>query len=126
MINYQLTSNITQSVMSGPDKVTMTKTSKSIANISLAIVVICHVIGIVYFRSQPPSNTPEGMSTIGQMNALFLWYTFIVLMCLLSVFYRVKFISATSGKIRYFNTLIGVITLLPVFAYIYVIYENLT
>ena len=105
----------------------MTTKSRShlIANFLLVIVVVSHVLGIIYFRTQPPANTPEGMSTLGAMFAIFLWYTFIVLMCLVSLFYRAKHIAISRGKAKYMNGFIAVITLVPVFLYIYVVYENI-
>ena len=106
----------------------MTTKSRShlIANLLLVIVVVTHILGIIYFRAQPPANTPEGMSTLGAMFAIFLWYTFIVLMCLLSLFYRARHMAILRGKAKYMNGFIAVITSVPVFIYIYVVYENIT
>ena len=106
----------------------MTTQSRShlIANLLLVVVAVTHILGIIYFRAQPPANTLEGMSTLGAMSAIFLWYTFIVLMCLVSLFYRAKHIAVSRGKAKYMNGFIAVITSVPVFLYIYVVYENIT
>jgi magnesium-transporting ATPase (P-type) len=97
-----------------------------IANILLVIVVVTHILGIIYFRAQPPANTPEGMSSIEAINTVFIWYTFIVFTCLVSVFYRAKCMTISRGKSKYINSFIAVITSIPVFVYIYVVYENIT
>jgi len=97
-----------------------------IANILLVIVVVAHTLGIIYFRAQPPVNTPEGMSSLEAISTLFIWYTFIVFTCLVSIFHRAKYIKISRGKAKYINVLIAVVTSIPVFVYIYVVYENIT
>ena len=97
-----------------------------IANILLGIVVVTHILGIIYFRAQPPANTLEGMSSLEAISTIFLWYTFIVFTCLVSIFHRFKYIKLLRGKAKYLNVFIAVITSVPVFAYIYVVFENIT
>lgn len=95
------------------------------ANISLLIVVIVYIAGVVFFRAQEPVNAPEGMSMSVAMSLLFWWYTLIVILCLVSVFYRLKYVATISGFSKYLNIVLAVMTLAPFFLYIFVIYENI-
>ena len=110
----------------GEDVMTAKSSSNFIANILLVIVVVTHVLGVVFFRALAPANTPEGLSTLEAIFAIFYWYTFIVVICLVSVFYRVKHITKLKAKFKSLDIVIAVITLMPVFVYIYVMYENLS
>ena len=106
----------------------MTTKSRShlIADILLVIVVVTHILGIIYFRAQPTANTSEGISTLEAISAVFIWYTFIVVTCLVSIFSRARYITVSRGRAKYINAFIAVITSIPVFIYVYVVYESIT
>lgn len=106
----------------------MTTKSRShlIADILLVIVLVTHILGIIYFRAQPTVNTSEGISSLEAIYAVFIWYTFIVVTCLVSIFYRAKYITISRVRAKYINAFIAVITSIPVFVYVYVVYESIT
>ena len=96
------------------------------ANILLGVAVMTHVAGVFYFRAQPPVGSPEGMSNLTAVAALFSWYSVVVLACLLSVYFRIKHIVRICGISKHLNALLAILTLFPVVIYSIVVFENLT